>query len=793
MPSKLKVPARARIIIIAAVAIVIGIAALALVLHSALSGANAPPASVPTPHYVQHISAALASQDVLSFNNSQYIVPYALVGYTSNNASALTFNATVYRSQPPTKIYLLNISDQCFNCGNTTAIEDAISKDLISYNLISGQGNLSFISVSNIGSISHNSILIILNGLLPQGLLNRVNGTNSTGVQLLLNRGTSIIYAGQDFSHTLLPGSIVVPTATQLPSYLSTIPIPSNAIGLSSNFYFNRPTFVFVNGSRFGPTSYINALNGSFVAFPNAPNSWASASQAGRDIAKAVEQLFWLPSYSTGSGSIYVPFFNSTGETGILMQATALRYSYVNISQINNGYGRIVVTANYTLNQPAGAFQYVYYKPSAGLNGTVSVQPSVIANSSIPLTFTIATKSAAPVSLEPHLDIYNINMTKVTSIPLPFTSASGNFTFLKYLNFYVGPGSYIASLKGFSNQEYGASYFTVPPINFTLANANYSSGSFLFFVTSMRQPLNGISYKISINNQYQALGTIYNGTLSYTLPKGTPTIFGNITFTISMLSQNFYFPASNAAPVIKINSEYIEVAIVAAIIIMMVLLVKAPNRDEFYIDVPSLPEQKKIPIRMKANELIGVFDKLNMYYHWKYMPLSKAEIKSAIANNIRVNNMPVSLTYNNIELMLNELAFNGMLVSADDLYAPKEWVQQSGHDIEYLATFKKLRIFLVTHAYVFTDIDASTTSDIVATLHGERKYVVIYSKTSKFMKLPTFADAKTYLVFLNSYKLDQFKQNLFGSMSKEAEELKMYISVGSVRLVDADDPKDLID
>lgn len=777
-------------IIIAAIVVVVIAVLVAAVTsgsHSA-SHANAAPL-----HYTERLSAALASQDILSFNNSQYIVPYALVGYTATNSDVITLAGTVYKEPPPRKIYFLNISDQCFDCGNTTAIEDYTIKDLISYNVITSQANVSFISIPNIGSIAGNSILVMLNGLVPEGMVSQTNSTGATPIQLLLNRGTSVIYAGQDFSHLLLPGSIVVPTTTSLPQYLSTFPIPANAIGAGSTFYFSVPSFGFVNGSRSGPTSYINALNGSIVAFSNTPTSWPSSSDAGSDIAKAIQQLFWLPQYASGSRYVYpLTPANSTGEVGLLLNSLQLRYSGANLSAIDRGYGRIVVTANLSLQQPAGAIQYIYFRPFAVPNGTVSAQPELTPNESIPLTFTVYTKSKNPISLEPHINLYTLNMTQVASVPLPFTSASGNFTFLKYLNFYVGPGVYIASLRSFSNQEYGASYINVTPIDLSLLLANYSTGSFLFQLTSAGQQLDDIAYKMNLNGQYQSNGTVYNGTIKYTLPSGTPEINGNANFTLSMLSQQFYYYGKNTPTPITVNSEYIEIAIVGAIILMMVLLIKAPNKDEFYIDVPNLPEEKKIPVKLNARDVISVFDKLNMYYHWRYMPLSRAEIKAAIANNIRINSMPVSLTYNNIEQMLNELAFKGMLVSADSLYAPIEWVQQSGHDIEYLATFKKLRLFLVTHAYVFTDIDASGTADVVATLHGERKYVVIYSKTSKFTKLPTFADAKTYIVFLNSYKLEEFKRGLFSSMTKEAEELKMYISVGSVRLVDADDPNDLI-
>jgi len=174
------------------------------------------------------------------------------------------------------------------------------------------------------------------------------------------------------------------------------------------------------------------------------------------------------------------------------------------------------------------------------------------------------------------------------------------------------------------------------------------------------------------------------------------------------------------------------------------------------------------------------------------MPLSKAEIKAAITSYIKYNNIPVGLTYSNIERILDQLTVNNYLVNADNLYAPTQWETQSKHDVEYLATFKKLRLWFVTHAYIFTDVDMSDSSDIVATLHNERKYVVIFSKTSKFQRIPIYTGSKTYIAFLNAFKLDEFKTDISNTYTPEAEELKMYIAAEYVKLVDADNPEGLL-
>ena len=191
-------------------------------------------------------------------------------------------------------------------------------------------------------------------------------------------------------------------------------------------------------------------------------------------------------------------------------------------------------------------------------------------------------------------------MNSVITIPLPFTSASNNFTFVKYLNFYIAPGKYVLELKSFSDSQYAAAYLNVSPIDITPEILELQQRHFVFSVKSAGQRLSGINYNITLNKLYKSIGTITNGTLTYTLPSGTPVIYGNLNFSIDMLSQQFNMTAYNAPNVITINKQYVELAIVPIVVILMVVLVRTPNKDEFYIDVPSLPEQKKTDIKTEG-------------------------------------------------------------------------------------------------------------------------------------------------------------------------------------------------
>jgi hypothetical protein len=772
-----------------------GITYLGVTVVSTIKSIIQPPRNGTTPQ--PSISTLLIEQDLLSYNSIRQYMPLVLLKYSSYNVSNINANASLLAYPAPSRIYILNISNECFYCGSSSEIEAELYKKLIEYNMIKSPTDILTIYPSGLLSIPNDSLVIVLNGLMPSTFFSKVS-ENLTVLDYLMNRHTSILYVGQTFSNMLLPDSVVTPS-TYNPGYLVTDQFSGNSL-TRSNYYFNRSTFRFDNGTVYaGYLTYINIYNGSIAAFPNTPNAWQSPTQAGDDIARAVQQMFWLPRYAYGTRIITTPnTANSMAEFGVVMNATRLNYSASFAPTVDrNGSVRVVIAANaiYSYGASNSVYSYINTKPLLYNNGTLGITASMVTNQTVSLTFSIVTHSNTPVNIQPHLTIYDMNLTQISTTPLSFIhNVSNNFTFLlPYQRLVLPPGrGYIIKLHSFYGTEYAGAFFNVSPIVLYLVSANLTADKFYFSVTSNRQPVSNLGYTLALNNQYQIKGVIKNGSIFFTVPQGTPTIRGNLNFTLNTSGSTFYYHTSYNPLPFKINRQYLEIVVAVILMLILVIFVRAPNRDEFYIDVPSLPEEKKIPIRLKANEIMGVFDRLDLLYHWKYMPLSKSEIKFAIVNYIKYNNVPVSMTYSNIDRVLDQLTVKNYLETVDNLYAPTKWIKDSNHDMEYLAAFKKLRLFLVTHAFIFTDMDMSTNCDILATLRNERKYIVIYSKTSKFQNIPVFTGSKTYMVFLNAYRLEDFRNSLYSTTTTESETLKMYIAAGTVRLVDADDPNELV-
>ncbi len=101
---------------------------------------------------------------------------------------------------------------------------------------------------------------------------------------------------------------------------------------------------------------------------------------------------------------------------------------------------------------------------------------------------------------------------------------------------------------------------------------------------------------------------------------------------------------------------------------------------------------------------------------------------------------------------------------------------------------------MVTHAYVFTDLDMSQTSDMNVVVGGERYNIIIYAPSSKFKNnIIVSANSKTYIAFLDDDKLEDFKDRLYATSDPGAEQLKLYISAGYIKLISMENPTNIFD
>lgn len=725
---------------------------------------------------------------VFGFNNSQTPIVYSLVSYSSSNATNATAALDVYTQNPINKIYLLNVSGYCVSCFNESLLSSELQSDLAAYNLLRNGTSFNFIRPSALGSVTPGSMVIVPSGLIPNFLLSGANPV----LLSLLQKGDTVVYAGLNLNKSIGPNGLIFvnnqTTMTELqtnslataPANASRRTLPQSNLNLS----FRNPTFIFSLGAGYGNLTYASAGNGTMIALANYPtSSWSSASSMASDIAKVADARFWMQ--GIGRSKIFLNLAaKKSGSAGVFAAVLAPN-SKINATKLLNGsFSLITFTAS---NPRSVAVQKLVFQNSNSQKGSVSLAGDVGETQNIPILIQIRNTSS---SLLAHLDLFDSGMNYISSIPIGFIS--GLQGVVKYHAFIAPSGYYILSLKDFNNNYYGSSLFYLAGVGINPTVLNFKNGTFAFYVYSNGAGVTNVSYTINLNGAYSASGTLNNGAVYYALPKGTIINYGAENFNFQMFNTNYTYTTTYQQTVVNIPPIYIEFAIAIIVVVLLNLILKPPNRDEYYIDVPVFPPSRREKTRVPKNTLLGVFDKVNYYHRWRYMPLTADEIKLGIGNNIRVNNVPISITMQNADSILATLQQGGDLESASGYYAPSTWVEASGHSIEYLTIFRKLRDYCVTHAILFTDLGSSDVADMLVTKDGKQMSIFIYTGTSPTRRITLSRDSRATIVFLNDESLRSFVDDLYESFGKEAEVLKLGIDYNYLRLVDSDNLDQLV-
>ena len=755
------------------------------------------------------ISSSIHLQEAFfgNYANSTATAAYAKLDYHEINSSYANFTLRVFKTNPLPKIYLVDTNNYCVNCYLGSSMQQELQIYLNQYGMILNQSSFNYIQLDNISSIAPNSIVIVPSGLIPLSLLpiqnsslsnyNACFSTHNYSIINMLNHGDTILYVGENFSRSVSCGQQIIQTPQSVINELSNAGIntrPANATDIrvakaQKYLAFNTPTFLFASGLLASSATYINAYNGSVVALSNYPSAgWKNASILSRDIAALIDLHYWNGELASGStGMIPITNKSSSGSMAIVTNTTqAGQESLVNIS-LSSTYALASVYFYNLGNQLKE--NNILFRINGTPNGYVSA-PSAVPQTASEFINARATNITNNFDSF-HIYIYNLSYEQPVQY-LFIGQMTPNVTFIKPISFFLPGGYYVASLIDANNKTYARSIFRIYPTNVTplFSPSSFSNRSFTFSLNSGGYPLSGIPYSISLNGKYVQNSTVNNSIIHYNLPGGSVLSYGNETFSIKVLgaSQTVIMPYTNT--ILNIPPFYIEFAIVAVIIVILNKVLVPPNIDKYYINVQEFRHTNRTKVKEPADTILKVFDQVNYYYHWRYMPLSADEVKSGISNNVRYGNMPIAVTLQNTYIVLNKMMRKGLVVAADDFYAPKNWEELSKHDIEYLAIFRKLRDYSVANAMLFTDVDAYENVDMIITNKGVQNYVYISSKLSENQKLgsvPMSKNYRTFIVFLNEEDRYAFVDRLNTSYGEESEILRLSIESLDIRLIDTTD------
>ncbi len=742
------------------------------------------------------VYGAIRVKGVATYDSSRSLVEYALFNYQAYNVTHANLTLDTYAQNPIFHIYLVNPGESCYGCLGYAGLYSSLQSALARYGLIRNSTSFENISINDLNTTENNSLIILSTGLIPATLLPDTGltlpyGTSNITLIQLLDRGDYIIYVGRNFSSMIENGNIyVTPNSTLSALSASKLVTYPHTNVTNASLYFKNPTFAFVYGNKYAADNAISYTNittsKTLIALSNYPSLiWQNSTQAASDLSKIIASRFWMNLTALGNYNINGTTEKTFGNATLFTTQMTLNNSAYAPNIINSSYSLIRVNASNSAHSQYVEFPFTLRYE---VNGTLGVPSQIGYGTAVPIEITVAAKSS---SKSFSINVVNRSLAYVYAFPLSFFNTS--LSVIKHLSFGNLPTGhyYLASLVDINNRNYGSTLFYVPNLNITPTYANFKNLTFLFNVLSNYQAISNKPFTASVNGAYKVSGTINNGIINYTLPKDAVVGYGQQNIVIHILNRNYTISEFYSSPP-GIPSIYIEFGIAAAVILLLNLVLRAPNREEYFIDIQSLPPTQKSDVSVTPDQIVNLFDTINYNYHWKYMPLTPEELKLGISSNIRVGNTPVSVTLQNTNEVLYKLSAEGKLVYIDEYYMPARWESASNHDVEYLAVFRKMRDFLVEHAILFTDIEQSAEADLIMTSKGVQIPIFIFSKAKGIRRIRVIRGKKAFIVFINSDTRNEFTDRLYNTYGKTSETLRLSIESGSVILIDAESLSNLL-
>jgi len=688
-----------------------------------------------------------------------------------------TYSFYFYVSTSPIqkKIYILNYS--CIGCNSFNSFAKYLDSYLKNYSL--GGANVT----SDISKVN-NSIIIIPTGRIPAFLLNKGINEKQYSLQEVFSKNNTVIYIGLDFQNAISLGNEIRLTSSDI-NYYS---LNYTDQKIKGKFFHTNGTFVLNGANTFDISSFRkvlftegnNTISGYFIVIPSLLDSWPSPQVAAKDVARFIffapwfDKIAYSNSTSKGVGTVYI-FAKPLTQIQRTQNVSAFLDFYVNISG-NETYERVY------LQIP---------KPRPVI---ISLPPTGLIFSVVQMNYTVP---AGMDELFPFIQILDSSANEVYRTPLQKIppKLENPTTFAGSLPLNIKPGEYLVILMNMNGEVLGSCYISVPPFSISLTGVDWQHNVFNFSVTSNFIPIDTTSCPIcKVTNitmekdgkllymYTQKNLSIINGVLTYSLPQGSILESGRYDIEINILGSVYVISVEKPTGYI-LPKEIVFPSIAALVAFLLSILTKRPEAVLYAIDVPDfLPKEKK-KVKVKKEEFIKLFEKLNQKYHWRYMPITIEELKTICMQELRYAGEPLVVNELNLQLILSQLEEEGKIKRVENLYMPAEWTKF--YNEKYLAMFRKLRSFFVSKSIYFSEIGQSEQSDMEVTYNGEKYFLTFFVSWESLKRFKLIEEAKHILVFLNEQELEEFKQKLFLSSSFQASILRLAIFSQKLFLVAA--------
>ena len=728
-------------------------------------GVVAPPPANYTPEYSYSVGGTGVVDNGEQGQRSLYII----YGMQGKDISRADFSAEMYRSEIPSDIYLLDYP--CESCTTLPDFKSSLEAGLKAQGIIPADSTLVSVKFNQLERIEKGAIIIVPTGRLPSVLF---DSNSSANLNRLMERGCVIVYIGSDFSLWMTrTGSVESVPLGALGQY-NLSEAPSQQQPADGNYTFEGGPYR-LSGNSTIYDSAINVLSlskGYFVAFPNFLDlGWNSrgggnGTAAAQDVARFISEVGWQEPVATGNRTLAADYYGVINATdSIFLSPSAENGGYVRL------YAAVTTLDSRSLNEH---HDLNISNPVTGrlFNANFAVNGSII-----PVKLELHENFSEPREFELFLTAYKDGKIEQQQ-NLGLVNFVTDYSTEKRYTINLTGGDYLLRINDISGKAYAQSLLHIPLVAAQLVGADWDNGIFTFALLSDGKPVDNTNVLFSMDSLPQVtLKTDGAGILTYK-PADKPG-FGDHSFSLSATGRSFTLKASRVKQETFFDKPMNQGIIVVTFLVLIIgVALRRTEPPKYFIDVPDFPPQQKERIPLSRFALTNLMENINKEYRWKWMPLTAQEIKAGVRKRITYQGRPVLISDYNLDKLLRSLSESG-----DVTKALGSWEKQSGKSARYLAMFRQLRNFLISHAILFTDVGQRQDCDILVNYRGENIFIHIYEDEEAVRRALLCAKkGKNFIVFESREQLHDFTQRLGPAPTRLAVALKMEMGSRQVML-----------
>ncbi len=294
------------------------------------------------------------------------------------------------------------------------------------------------------------------------------------------------------------------------------------------------------------------------------------------------------------------------------------------------------------------------------------------------------------------LILYNVSNSKLASFAVGNIEPKISTEYRRSLN--LEEGTYMIELRETTGVLLSRSIVVASSVYPKAQYFDNRQGRFLkiYFYSFDGSPVyvDNVKFKLPWEEKIREERFVDSSGITINLDQPLPVGNYTITFNIKNIEYQATFrvlPRTSIDRLILGNPLGLATIVISVLIVFGSNFLKPRPPITYSIDIPDVfPPIDTQEYRLDEDKLRKLFEYVESYYKWKYVPLTEKEISEGLSS-IDINLETGVIDYNSLSVTLNTYVLRGVLKKYRDYYILADWESKSGLNVEQLVMYRILR------------------------------------------------------------------------------------------------------